>query len=386
MKKATAFLSLLCLLAVLGGSIYLVKFCPDQNLCEPLFKDIERLIQEQYRSPFLIAVIILWLSGFLTALMALFESKPGAVEENIEVKKEEPIEQPSVEESKPETVLKSDYDAKIKALEEAHKKIAELETVVDGLKAQLEKFTVTEEDKSRSAEFEAENEKLNSELESLKVKLNEAQSKLSEAEKSNKKLNTEIEALTAKIEKTEEELKALKENHEKTKTELKAVRKESEKKIEELVSLKEENEKLRTELQAAIADAKSGKNGIPPAAYQILYLFQKEGRLIDLLMEDISDFDDETLGGAIRPIHEGCRKLLKDRLIIEPVIDEEEGSEITLEEIDPEAIKLLGNVPSKGPYKGELVHRGWRLKECHLPELVDGWTGNVVAPAEIEIN
>ncbi|MEW6708779.1 MAG: DUF2760 domain-containing protein, partial [Candidatus Riflebacteria bacterium] len=107
---------------------------------------------------------------------------------------------------------------------------------------------------------------------------------------------------------------------------------------------------------------------------------------IDLLMEDVSEFDDETLGGAIRPIHEGCRKILKERLIIEPVLSESEGSEITIDEADPEAIKLSGNVPSKGPYKGELVHRGWRLKECNLPELVGGWSGNVVAPAEIEIS
>jgi hypothetical protein len=150
--------------------------------------------------------------------------------------------------------------------------------------------------------------------------------------------------------------------------------------------LKEENERLSEDLRAAEADAKSGKHGIPPAAYQILYLFQKEGRFIDLMMEDISEFDDETLGGAIRPIHEGCHKILKERLIIEPVLNDEEGSEITIEEADPESIKLSGNVPAEGPYKGELVHRGWRLKECHLPELVDGWTGNVVAPAEIEID
>ena len=140
------------------------------------------------------------------------------------------------------------------------------------------------------------------------------------------------------------------------------------------------------ELKAAAANEKGGKEAIPPAAYQILYLLQKEGRLIDLLNEDISGIEDEDLGGAVRPVLEGCAKLLKDRLVVEPVLKEEEGSIVTVDEADPETIKLSGSVPESGPYKGELIHHGWRLKECNLPELVDGWKGNVIAPAEIEIS
>lgn len=123
----------------------------------------------------------------------------------------------------------------------------------------------------------------------------------------------------------------------------------------------------------------------PAAAFQILSLLQKEGRLLDFLMEDIAEIDDESLGGGIRPIHEGCRKILKERLIIEPVLESAEGSDVEIKEADPNAIKLTGNVPPTPPYKGVLVHRGWKLKECKLPELVSGWSGNVVAPAEIEI-
>ena len=127
--------------------------------------------------------------------------------------------------------------------------------------------------------------------------------------------------------------------------------------------------------------------GTPAVAYQILYMFQKEGRLIDLLMEDISELDDETLGGAIRPIHEGCSNLMRERLIVEPVMTGDEQSEVSIPgDYDREAIKLIGNVPPEGPFKGVLVHRGWRLKSCKLPELVDGWAGDVVAPAEVEIS
>lgn len=128
------------------------------------------------------------------------------------------------------------------------------------------------------------------------------------------------------------------------------------------------------------------ENGIPAAAYQILYLFQKEGRLLDFLMEDISGVDDDQLGGAIRPIHEGCRKILQERLKIEPVLQGPEGETIKVPEPhDPQEVKLTGNVPAKGPFSGTLVHRGWRLTECKLPELVSGWSGDVIAPAEVEI-
>lgn len=131
----------------------------------------------------------------------------------------------------------------------------------------------------------------------------------------------------------------------------------------------------------------SAADSTPDTAYQILYLFQKEGRLIDLLMEDISELDDETLGGAIRPIHEGCRKILNERLLVEPIMIDDEGSEVALKnDYDSDAVKLTGNVPASGPFRGTLIHRGWRLKECRLPELAKGWKSDVIAPAEVEIS
>ncbi|RCK78845.1 MAG: hypothetical protein OZSIB_0995 [Candidatus Ozemobacter sibiricus] len=124
----------------------------------------------------------------------------------------------------------------------------------------------------------------------------------------------------------------------------------------------------------------------PDAAFQILYLLQKEGRLLDFLAEDLSGVDDDQLGGAIRPIHEGLRRLLTDRLVIAPVLNLPEGETVELgDPVDPERVKLTGNVPARGPYKGTLIHKGWRLKECRLPALVAGWSGDVIVPAEVEI-
>lgn len=385
MKKATAFLTLVGLLIILGGGIYAIKFHPDQQQFTPLVTAVTDLVPDQYRSPSLIGLALFWLAAFATSLAGLFGKSAAAVAVPDQVEK--PVEKPEVkEEEKPETVLKSEYVALEQTLSQVRQQEQKLGAEIDSLRAQLDKFSVSDDEKQEKSRLEDQLNELKQQLEQQKTENEKLRESSGSADEERKKIETELAVLNNKINKAEEDTKTARREAEKAATGLKNSQAENEKFKQQLEEMKEENEKIKAELQAAMADAKSGKHGIPPAAYQILYLFQKEGRLIDLLMEDVTDFDDETLGGAIRPIHEGCRKLLKERLIIEPVLNESEGSEITIDEADPESIKLLGNVPSKGPYKGELVHRGWRLKECHLPELVDGWSGNVVAPAEIEIN
>ena len=152
-----------------------------------------------------------------------------------------------------------------------------------------------------------------------------------------------------------------------------------------------ERDELQRKLDELAREAFAAPNAptkkAPDAAFQILFLLQKEGRLLDFLSEDLSEIDDAALGGAIRPIHESLKKILDDRLVVEPVLPNVEGDEVSLgETVDPDRIKLTGNVSPKGPYKGVLVHRGWKLKECKLPELVSGWTSDVIVPAEVEIS
>jgi len=165
---------------------------------------------------------------------------------------------------------------------------------------------------------------------------------------------------------------------------------EIQKRTEEPAAKMEIKPELKPELRpepVPVSVVAQHEPAVPPVAYQILALFQKEGRLLDFLMEEIADVDDESLGGAIRPIHEGCRKILQERLIIEPVLKDAEGETVNLgEKIDPNSVKLTGNVAPAGPYSGVLVHRGWRMKECKLPSLVSGWAGDVIAPAEVEIS
>lgn len=124
----------------------------------------------------------------------------------------------------------------------------------------------------------------------------------------------------------------------------------------------------------------------PAPALQLLALLQREGRLVDFLEQDIASFGDAEIGAAVRVVHEGCRKALRDHVRLAPVCDEEEGQTITLASgFDAASIKLTGDVRGSGPYKGVLRHRGWRATEVKLPRAVAGHDARTIAPAEVEI-
>jgi hypothetical protein len=121
-------------------------------------------------------------------------------------------------------------------------------------------------------------------------------------------------------------------------------------------------------------------------AVQMLALFQRDGRLVDFLAEDVSSYPDGQLGAAVRTIHTSCREVLDRYLKLEPIIPSEEDQPVTVPTgFDPAAIKLLGKVVGEPPIKGLLRHRGWRVKEVSLPSLPQGAGRNIVAPAEVEI-
>jgi Domain of unknown function (DUF2760) len=122
------------------------------------------------------------------------------------------------------------------------------------------------------------------------------------------------------------------------------------------------------------------------AALQLLALFQREGRFIDFLEEDVASFADADIGAAARVVHAGCRKALREHVKLEAVRTEEEGVKVTLPEtLDVAAVKLTGNVGGKGPYTGTLRHRGWRATEITLPTAVAGHDARILAQAEVEL-
>lgn len=331
MKKFTAFLTIITLIAIPSMGYYLFVVRPELFEPERIQKLIDVTVTDEWSLHVTVISFLLWLNIISLATVVLFE---------------------------PASTSKKHVEDLTKNLEKSKKGL--LETKKD-------------------------NEELQQKLQELESKLKELNSQIDDNDKTLVNSKNELEAVIKKLDVTEKEKEKIAGQLSKLDKSSQKLQKEAEEK-DKLIS--EQTQKLKDfeqELKAANANLKGGKNAIPPVACQILYLFQKEGRFIDLMMEDISDFDDETLGGAVRPIHEGCQKLLKERLVVEPVLQEEEGNTITINEADPDSVKLTGDVPSKGPYTGELVHSGWRIKECNLPEIADGWKGNVVAPAEIEI-
>lgn len=128
------------------------------------------------------------------------------------------------------------------------------------------------------------------------------------------------------------------------------------------------------------------KESLPDSALQLLGLLQQEGRFIDFIEEDVTQFSDAEIGAAVRVVHNGCRKALHDHMTTEPVRTEQEGARVTLPAgFDASAIRITGNVTGKPPFNGTLIHRGWRVKNITLPKLTEGHDVKVLAPAEIEL-
>jgi hypothetical protein len=118
-----------------------------------------------------------------------------------------------------------------------------------------------------------------------------------------------------------------------------------------------------------------------------LYLLQREARLIDFLLEDISSAPDDLVGAGVRDVHGKCRKYLLEKFTIEPIISKEEGARVTLEEgFNPSKIMLTGFLEGLPPYNGILKHQGWEVLSSHMPEVPESFRKNpVLAQAELEI-
>ena len=120
-------------------------------------------------------------------------------------------------------------------------------------------------------------------------------------------------------------------------------------------------------------------------ALQILAILQRDSRLIDFLMEDISTYSDDQVGAAVRSLHDQSRESLSRYVHLAPVIDGVEGTFTRLASIDPASVKLLGNVPPQPPPGGILRHKGWRCVKVDLPAIHGKQDMQVIAPAEVEI-
>lgn len=122
------------------------------------------------------------------------------------------------------------------------------------------------------------------------------------------------------------------------------------------------------------------------APIRILALLQREGRLVDFLLEDVSAYTNEQIGAAVRDIHRKCRTTLKEHLIMVPVLPQAEGDTVAVPAgFDPSAIQLTGNVSGQPPFRGALRHHGWRVQEIKLAPAPEGQDEFVLQPAEVEL-
>ncbi len=142
--------------------------------------------------------------------------------------------------------------------------------------------------------------------------------------------------------------------------------------VEKIVERERIVERVRTDPQAG--------------ALMMLTLLQREGRLVDFLMEDIASASDVDVGAAARAVHQGCQKLLRATMQLAPVRGESEGATIVLEAgFDANLVRLSGNVTGVPPYRGTLAHSGWRASNITLPQRPADIDATVVAPAEVEL-
>lgn len=119
---------------------------------------------------------------------------------------------------------------------------------------------------------------------------------------------------------------------------------------------------------------------------KLLVLLQREGRLLDFLLEDISGADDAQVGAGVRELHKKSQAALKEHLTLEPIMPGQEGATVKVPAgFDPSAVTLTGNVTGSPPFDGVLKHHGWRARAYKLPTPPQGVDDLVVAPAEVEL-
>jgi len=134
---------------------------------------------------------------------------------------------------------------------------------------------------------------------------------------------------------------------------------------------------------AAPAPPPKPQAGPTDGAVQILSILQRDARLVDFLMEDISAYSDDQVGAAVRDVQAQSKTSLERYLKLQPVIDGVEGDYTKTASLAANSFKLVGNVPANGKAPGGLLrHKGWKAAKVDLPGAAPS---DVLAPAEIEV-
>lgn len=119
-------------------------------------------------------------------------------------------------------------------------------------------------------------------------------------------------------------------------------------------------------------------------AIYTLVLLQREGRLVDFLMESVDSYEDSQIGAAVRRIHANCNRSLKEYFKLKHIVDTPEGSGFQVDgKLDRARIKMVGNVPDMIPFHGVVQHCGWEASKIDLPERNESINEKVIYQAEV---
>jgi hypothetical protein len=88
----------------------------------------------------------------------------------------------------------------------------------------------------------------------------------------------------------------------------------------------------------------------------------------------------------VRAVHRGCKKVLDEHVTLKPVLSGDEDAPVVIPGgFDPGEIQLTGTTDGQPPFRGTLVHHGWRAAEVKFPTLTGTIDRRVLAPAEVRV-
>lgn len=120
-------------------------------------------------------------------------------------------------------------------------------------------------------------------------------------------------------------------------------------------------------------------------AITLLATLQRDARLIDLIYENLDQYQDAQVGAAARPCLKQCRQSLDRILKIEKLIAATENDTVPVPaDASVARYRWIGESPASETATAKLVHPGWRAASVQLPQ----WSGQkadaqIIAPAQV---
>ncbi len=120
-------------------------------------------------------------------------------------------------------------------------------------------------------------------------------------------------------------------------------------------------------------------------AITLLATLQRDARLIDLIYENLDQYQDAQVGAAARPCLKQCRQSLDRILKIEKLVAANESDTVPVPaDASVARYRWIGESPASETATAKLVHPGWRAASVQLPQ----WSGQtadaeIIAPAQV---